>query len=186
MPRRPLIQTYLHGLHALPADVVDELTDGLIETYEHHRARVLAPDEAACGAIEEFGATRQVLAAFDQVAPGRRASRRLPAAGPLVGLCWATALVTARAWSWPIPTWVPPVLGTALMTVIALLLVAARSRRLHWALFGVGGVVILDLLMISGVLAAASAMSWPLRLAITASLARTCFAARTLPALRTR
>lgn len=185
MSRHPLIETYLRGLHVLPTEVIDELTDGLIETYDHHRALGSDPDQAARAAIEEFGTAEQILAAFDQIAPGRRVSRRLLATGPFVGLCWSAALIASRAWTWPIPAWTPLVLASALATVIALLLMGASGRRLHRAApLGAGGLVILDTLAISGVLAIAPGISWPLRLAILASLARAYLTARTLPALR--
>lgn len=187
MPRHPLIQTYLDDLRTLPADAVDELTDGLTETYDHHRTRGLAPDDAARAAIAEFGTAPQILAAFDAIAPGRRTARRLLAAGPPVGLAWASALITARAWTWPIPTWAPPLLGALLLTVIALLAAAARSRRLrHAALPGAGGVILIDALVITGALAAAPVLSWPLLLAILGSLTRAGLTAQALPALRAR
>jgi hypothetical protein len=44
MSRHELIEIYLLDLRGLlPADVVDELTDGLIETYERFRSRGLNP-----------------------------------------------------------------------------------------------------------------------------------------------
>lgn len=157
----------------------------LIETYDHHRARGNDPDQAARAAIQEFGTAEQIIAAFDRIEPGRSASRRLLASGPLVGLGWGAALVSSRVWTWSIPTWTSPVLAGSLMTVIALLLVAAKSRRFrHAAPLGAGGLILLDILAISGVLTTAPAMSWPLRLAILASLARAYLSARTLPALR--
>lgn len=186
MPRHPLIETYLHGLHVLPANVVAELTDGLTETYDHHRTLGSEPEQAARAAIEEFGTAEQILTAFDQIALGRRVSRRLLATGPLVGLCWATALIAGRAWRWPVPSWVPLTLAGALVTVTALLLVGAGGRHLHRAApLGASGLVLLDTIALSGVLAVAPAMSWPLRLALLASLVRVCITARTLPALRT-
>lgn len=185
MPRHPLIEKYLHGLDVLSAEMVDELTDGLIETYDHHRALGSDPDQAARAAIEEFGTAEQILAAFDQIAPGRRASRRLLATGPLVGLCWGTALITSRAWTWSIPNWTPLVLAGALAAVIALLLVGATGRRpRRAAALGPAGLVLLDTLVVSGVLAVVPTMSWPLRLAILASLVRAAMTARTLAALR--
>lgn len=42
MPGHRLIQIYLLDLRkALPAGIVDELTDGLLETYDHHRSQGL-------------------------------------------------------------------------------------------------------------------------------------------------
>lgn len=183
-----LIQAYLDELRALPAEVVDELADGLIETYDHHRALGHSPGDAARAAIAEFGSADQIVAAFDQITPARRTSRLLLATGPLVGACWGTALLTADVWTWPIPTWAPPALGAALLTVVALLLTGARAaggRARRTASFAAGGLALLDSLMISGVAATAPALSWPLRVAILASLARACLAVRTLPRILT-
>jgi hypothetical protein len=186
MPRHHLIEDYLDGLRVMPADVVEELADGLVETYEHHCVRGRTPDEAARTAITEFGTAEQILAAFDEIAPGRRASRLLLTTGPLAGLCWGTALLTSHAWTWPIPSWAPPALGVGLVTVIALLLVAVRGRRRRRAASsGAGGLVLLDTLAIIGVLAVAPAVSWPLLLAMLASVVRACLTARTLPRVLT-
>lgn len=185
MPRHRLIDDYLRVLRTLPAGVIDELADGLVETYDRHRARGRAPDDAARATIEEFGAPDQVLAAFDRIAPGRRLSRLLLALGPFVGLCWGAALVSARAWTWPIPAWTPVTLGAALAAVIALLLAAAYGRRLRRAApLAAGGVLLIDAAAICGVLATAPTIPWPLRAAILGSLARACLTARTLPHLR--
>ena len=43
------------------------------------------------------------MAAFTRLSPARHAARRLLAAGPVVGGCWAAALITGRAWTWPVP-----------------------------------------------------------------------------------
>jgi hypothetical protein len=45
----PLIEAHLSTLRGrLPADAVDELADGLIETYHHHLAEDADPYTAAC------------------------------------------------------------------------------------------------------------------------------------------
>jgi hypothetical protein len=186
MPGHLLIQDYLADLHGLPAEVVDELTDGLLETYEHHRARGHAPDDAAHAAIAEFGSARDVVAAFDRIAPGRRTARALLATGPLVGLCWGTALITARVWTWPIPAWAPPALGAALATVIVLLLVAAqasRSRARRAAAAGAGTIALLDVLVVAGVIATAPVLPGLLQVALVASVVRACLSVRTLPGI---
>jgi len=183
------LKGHLDGLRHLPADVVQELTDGLMETYDAHRARGRAPDDAARAAIAEFGTIEAILAAFEAIAPGRRASRILLATGPLVGLCWGTALLTSRAWTWPVPNWAPPILAAGLVTVIPLLLVGARhGRRSDAACFGAGGLVVLDTVVILGVLAVAPAV-WSLLPAMLASLLRASLTTRALPgvlAARTR
>ena len=162
MPRHHLIQDYLDDLRALPAEVVDELADGLLETYDRYRTLGHPPDDAARAAITEFGTAQQIVAAFDQTTPGRRTSRLLLATGPLVGACWGTALVTARVWTWPIPAWAPPALGATLLTVIVLLLRASRApwvRARRAASVGVGGLTLLDTVMIVSAVTAAPAMA---------------------------
>jgi hypothetical protein len=185
MSRHPLIEGYLHSLRGLPGDVVDEIADGLIESYEHHRARGCDPDGAARATITEFGPAGQVIAAFAQIAPGRRVSRLLLATGPLVGLCWGAALLTAHAWTWPAPGWVPPLFGVALAACIGTLLTAAFSRRIRRAaLFAGTGLIVLDALVISTALAVAPTTSSLLWLAVLVSLARICFTAHALPQVR--
>jgi hypothetical protein len=179
MPRHHLIEQYLDGLRVLPAEAVKELTDGLIETYDHYRASGHEPDDAARAAITEFGTTEQIIAAFDQIAPGRRAARLLLATGPLVGICWGTAVFTSRAWTWRIPIWAPLTIGAGLVTVIALLVAGTRGHRTQWAASaGAAGLVLLDALAVTGALATAPAMSRPLLIAMLASLQRICSTAR--------
>ena len=60
-------------------------------------------DAAAEAAVVEFGAPDLIAREFTRAHPARRAARRLLAAGPAVGLCWAVALITSRAWTWPVP-----------------------------------------------------------------------------------
>ena len=67
-----LIAAYLTALtRRLPADPVDELRDGLTETYQRHRLAGLDPDAAARAAVTEFGEPELVIAAFvpDQRTP---------------------------------------------------------------------------------------------------------------------
>src|SRR5436190_24327658 len=99
-----LIAGYLDALsRQLPGHVVEELADGLTETCRRHLDLGLAPEAAAQAAVAEFGDPELIAAEFTRVHPARRAARRLLAAGPPVGLCWAVALVTGRAWTWPVP-----------------------------------------------------------------------------------
>ena len=93
-------------------------------------ARVDAQQDAALdaepaeAAVAEFGSTEEILAAFARVNPVRRAARRLLGLGPVVGGCWAAALVTSRTWPglWPSPARV--MLGLVLVSCIGLLAVA--------------------------------------------------------------
>src|SRR5262245_65764669 len=99
-----LISSYLEVLAAqLPAPIVEELADGLTETHRSYLRQGLAPDRAAESAVAEFGEPRAIVAEFARVNPARRAARRLLGIGPAVGACWAVALITSRAGSWPVP-----------------------------------------------------------------------------------
>src|SRR4051812_27850025 len=102
--RSETLERYLDTLSGqLPGPVVEELADGLEETWRRYLCLGLAPEEAAAATVAEFGAPDVIVAEFARAHPGRRAARRLLAAGPVVGLCWAVALVTGRAWTWPVP-----------------------------------------------------------------------------------
>lgn len=160
MPRHALIDGYVNALRTLPAEVVDELTDGLYETYDQHRARGLTPDDAARTAIAEFGTAEQVLAAFARNMPARRTARLLLATGPFAALGWSTGLLTAHAWTWPVPAWALLALGTALATIGALLLTAVRTRHIRGtAIPAMGGLLLLDTLAITGTLTVAPVVS---------------------------
>ena len=104
MPGPGLITGYLDTLSGqLPGPVVEELAGGLEETYRRHLSLGLTPDAAAAVAVAEFGAPELIMAEFTRAHPARRAARRLLMTGPVVGSCWAVALITSRAWTWPVP-----------------------------------------------------------------------------------
>ena len=99
-----LINDYLAALSAdLSPGIVAELADGLYQTHKHYLEQGLDSDDAATAAIAEFGEPQVVVAAFTSASPARRAARRLLAIGPLVGSCWAVALLTGRSRTWPVP-----------------------------------------------------------------------------------
>jgi hypothetical protein len=126
----PLIDTHLADLaRRLPADAVDELADGLTETWHHHVATGRPPADAARAAIAEFGNAEQIAEAFVTNCPGRRTARILLGTGPFVGLCWGASLLTARAWEWPIPTPAAVAAAVTLLAVVAALITSATSRR---------------------------------------------------------
>jgi hypothetical protein len=189
MARHQLIDDYLKALaRQLPADAVDELADGLIETWQQHRAAGLSPDVAARAAIAEFGDAEQLIGAFIRNGPARRTARQLLATGPLVGLCWATALISAHAWAWPIPTGARAAFGVALVATIAALVTAARSehrytRTRRSATSAAIALIGLDTLMLGGVLILAPALAWPMAIAAPVSLTRIGFTIRALPRL---
>jgi hypothetical protein len=166
----------------LPADAADELADGLTETYQRHLTLGLQADAAARAAIAEFGAPDLIIAAFVQQAPGRQMARSLLGSGPLVGGCWAVALLTGDAWAWTVPAAVRLVFGLALATLVAVLAVAATARRSYRrtgiTTVGGAGLLVLDAAMLTCVALEAPAVTAPLTVAVIASLTRITFTAR--------
>lgn len=189
MAGHALIDSHLAQLaHDLPAEAVEELADGLTETYEHHLARGLDPTAAATAAITDFGDPNLINAAFTRNAPGRRAALALLATGPVLAACWAPSLILGHAWTWPVPLAAAVAGGLTLLAVVATLTVAATSRhsyrRTRLAALGALGLAVLDSAVVAAVLLAAPALVWPMAIAIPASLIRLCLTARTLPRLR--
>ena len=189
MPEPRLIRSYLAVLAAqLPAPIVEELADGLTETHRSYLRQGLAPDRAAESAVAEFGEPQAIVAEFARVNPARRAARRLLGIGPVVGACWAVALITSRAGSWPVPLLARILIGLALVTIIGLLAAAALSTRYRLAaragIAGCIGIATLDAVLITGVALADASLTWVMVGAMVASTARIAFAARSLvPAL---
>jgi hypothetical protein len=186
-----LIEGYLAELaRHLPAEAVDELADGLLETWQYHLAAGLAPATAARAAIAEFGSSEQVTTAFVTQAPGRRTARMLLATGPLVGLCWGVSLIVSRVWTWPVPTVAVASFAAALLAAAGVLAFAATGRGNYrrTRLGGIGGLglVVLDAAMLAGVLLVAPSWVWPMAVAIPASVARIGLTVRLLPAALTR
>jgi hypothetical protein len=118
-----LIDGYLAMLaRQLPPDAVDELADGLTETYLRQRSAGLEPDAAARAAITEFGAPGTVLAAFAGQATGRGYRRTRLAAGAGLGLIGldgtllATVMLIAPPFAWPMALAVPASLARMVLT----------------------------------------------------------------------
>ncbi|WP_425954868.1 hypothetical protein [Xylanimonas sp. McL0601] len=187
-----LIDDYVGALAAqLPDAVVSELADGLTETFDRFRREGLDPDAAARASMTEFGRPSEIVAAFVESDPVRRAARRLLVTGPVVGLCWATALVTNHVWTRPASALLPFAPGGLLVITIALLAAASFGRRYH-AVRWTGtaaclGMAVVDVTMLTvALLAAPGLVLWPVVvLAGTASAARIAFSARTLRAALT-
>ena len=120
-----------HGALArrLPAEVVEELVDGLTETWQRHLADGLPPTAAARAAISEFGTAEAIIAAFVRQSPGRRHARLLLATGPLVGIAWGVSLVNAQAWTWAVPAPAAAAFALTLLVVVGTLAAAATSRH---------------------------------------------------------
>jgi hypothetical protein len=174
-----LIDEYLAVLaRRLPSDTVEELADGLAATYERLRSDGLDPDPAAMAALAEFGTPDAVLSAFARQAPGQRLARSLLYLGPVVGLCWGAAILTGH---WPVPVPVRIAFGTALFAIVAALGYAATSRRRYRLTRIAGaaglGVIALDTTILTFVATASVPFTWPLALAVPASLTRIAFTA---------
>jgi hypothetical protein len=185
MPEPSLISTYLAALSAqLPVPVVEELAGGLDETRQRYLAQGLDPDAAASAALAEFGDPGVIIAAFTRLSPGRRAARRLLAAGPVVGGCWGLVLASGHAWTWPVPVAGRVLFGAALLSVIGLLAAAAFGRKYRSVrragAAGCLGMTAVDAAMLLAVTFTMPALIWPVILAAAASAARLTFIARTL------
>jgi hypothetical protein len=185
MAEAGVITDYLTALSAqLPAPVVEELADGLDQTCQRYLNQGLGAQAAAEAAIAEFGAPEVLLAHFTRLSPVRHVARRLLAGGPVVGGCWAIALITGRAWSWPVPVAARVLVGVALAGTIGLLATAAFStkyrsiRRAGTA--GCAGMTALDTTMLLTAALVLPAVAWPTILAMAASAARLTFTARAL------
>ncbi|NUR87867.1 MAG: hypothetical protein HOY71_27600 [Nonomuraea sp.] len=170
----------------LPARAVDELADGLEETYAAHLTRTGDPDLAAREAIAEFGDADTVTAAFVRDSPSRRSALLLVAIGPVVGVTWATLLISSHGWTWAPPLGDRILYGAALLAVVATLLLTLRGklayRRNRRAMVGASiGTMLLDGLMVG--FALASGLAWPLTIGVAASLIRIALTARGLPAV---
>jgi hypothetical protein len=190
MSQASLITDYLSVLSAqLPAPLVQELADGLDQTQQHYLIQGLTPDAAAGAAVAEFGEPQVIVAAFTRLSPARHAARRLLAAGPVVGGCWAVALIIGRAWAWPVPATGRLLFGAGLITVIGLLAAAAFGRRYRSArragAVACAGITVLDGVMLIAVVLAIPVLIWPVILAAAASAARLTFTARALRAVLT-
>lgn len=186
MAGHPLIDDYLATLaRHLPADTVDELSDGLTETYRRHRHTSSDPEAAAAAAITEFGIPEQVIEAFVRQAPGRRTALALLASGPIVGGCWAATLIAGHAWTWPIPAAARFTFGIVLLTVVAMLALAATARtslrRTRITAVAGLGLIALDGAMCGAIVLVEPNFVWPMAIATLASLARLSLTTRALP-----
>ncbi|MFD8501285.1 permease prefix domain 1-containing protein [Streptomyces sp. NPDC059687] len=184
-----LIDAYLGSLHhRLPADVVSELADGLVETYEHYRNQGLTPDTAARAAIADFGSPDLIVAGFAHTAPGRRIARTLLFTGPLVGACWAAALLTTQPWPPLILSVARVAAPTALFAIVGLLVVALRGpyRRIRAAAFAASaGLVIVDTAALITLTVLALPFTGFVLGAATASALRITLTMRVIPRLTT-
>jgi hypothetical protein len=192
MASHALINAHVAALRSrrLPTAAIDELADGLTETYDQRLLDGLDPDNAATTAVTEFGTVDEIAEAFGRHAPGHRIAKTLLATGPMVGASWAASFITARAWTWPHARTAALVFAAGLVLTVALLEVA----RLHYrnyaqtrvtSLIGSINVIGFDTALIATITVAAPVFVWPMILATSASLARIAFTLRVLPPLFT-
>jgi hypothetical protein len=185
MAKPSVIEDYLSALSAdLPAPIVEELSDGLDQTCQRYLDQGLEPSAAAEAALAEFGDPQVILADFTRLSPARHAARKLLATGPVVGGCWAIALISGRAWSWPVPAPVRVLLAIALLSVIGTLAAAALGRRYRSVsragAAGCAGIAAIDTAVLTTVALVIPALTLPVLVAMAASLARITVAARGL------
>lgn len=185
-----LIADYRSALsRRLPEPLVDEIADGLAETYQYYVATGVAPDQAAQTALAEFGDADTIAAAFAVDAPARRAARALIATGPIAGVCWVLALISGHAWHWVLPGFATVGIGVMLAAIIVLLQCAARtgSYRLGRRAMTVAclGLIALDCSLIAAMALPGTVRAWPVALAVAAGTMRACFTARALRRVRT-
>lgn len=183
MARHALIDVYLAKLAGrLPADAIEELDDGLTETWQRLCAEGHAPDAAARQAVTEFGSADEIVDAFVAHAPGRRAARLLLATGPVVGAVWGAALMASRFWTWPNAAALAPAVGVVLILAVLILVAAATAshsyRRTQLGEVGALGVLVLDGALLVAVSTATTAFAWPLVVAVMISAARIVFVLR--------
>jgi hypothetical protein len=111
------------------------------------------------------------------------------ASGPLFAGLWGSSLISAQAWTWPIPLGAAVAFGATLLAVVATLVAAALSRSYQRTkLTGPACALLaaLDGAMIAAIAMTAPALSWPMALAIPASIVRIGLAVRTVPRILAR
>jgi hypothetical protein len=188
----PLIAAQLAELaEQLPGDIVEELADGLRATYARHNAGGVDPDAAAARAVAEFGEARVIAREFRPLAPGRRMALLLLATGPLAGACWAAALISEQAWTWPVPMTVRILCAAALIVLVATLATASLARcsyqRLNRLAAAAGlGLLAMDALLLTTLLTLSPSIDGLPLLAVVASSARMTLTGTRLPALLAR
>ena len=182
MADHSLIAAYRHDLLArLPAELAEEVSDGLTDTHEQYLRRGLSPDQAALAAIAEFGRAGTVVDAFRRACPVWRLARVLIVTGPIVGGWWAAALIVARAWDWPIPVAAPLLVGLVLAASVVMLATASLTRRyqslLRAGITGCLGIAVLDVTVLTTAITLAPGARWLLVIAMSVSVIRLTFVA---------
>ena len=175
-----LIAAYRHDLQArLPAELAEEVSDGLTDAQEEYVRRGLSPDEAAAAAIAEFGQPGTVVDAFRSACPVLRLARILIVTGPIVGGWWAAALITGRAWDWSVPIAALLLVGLLLAASVVMLATASLTPRYQSlrraGIAGCLGIAVLDATVITTAMPLASDARWLVVIAICLSAVRLTF-----------
>ncbi len=98
-----VIEDYLTALSAqLPAPIVEELADGLDETRQRYLRQGLDAEARPAPLWQSSATPDVILADFARQSPARRSSPQDPGRRTVVGGCWGVALITRRAWAWPV------------------------------------------------------------------------------------
>ena len=108
--RPATLERYLDRLSGqLPGPVVEELADGLEETWRRYLGLGLAPEAAAQAAVAEFGASELIAAEFARTHPATRpsvmATYRWAGSRTAVKAAQPGAEVSNVAWPSSIPAW---------------------------------------------------------------------------------
>ena len=178
MTGNQLVDDYLGHLSSrLPTAIVEELEDGVTETYVNQLSRTTDDIAAAKATIAAFGHPDAVVRAFVRNSPGRRLAKALLATGPFVGLMWGASLIMSNAWNWPIPFAARIAFGSAVFFGVGALLATTRTtdrveRCRIAAATGALTIIVLDATMITTALTFATPQAWLLPLAIAASSIR--------------
>jgi len=107
-------------------DILAEVTDGLLECYQEHRADGQSPARAAESAVAGFGDPHRLASGFAGVLAGRAAHRiglGLVLTGPAVGAAWVAAFAgrTGSDWATQVAAMPSVVPGLAVAVPAALL-----------------------------------------------------------------
>jgi hypothetical protein len=188
MARHQLIAAELDTLGArLPRAALAELADGLDDTFDALLAEHGDADIAAAATVEEFGDADSIIAAFFRDSPWRRLATVLLATGPAMGVVWGITLIGQHAWEWPLPLLIRIMYGTALVTLVVMLVLVTRERSAYrWTRRATAGcavgLILLDASMIGTVSVLAAFPPWTIPIAVGASLVRIVGITRALPA----
>lgn len=172
-----LIAAYRHDLLTrLPAELAEEVSDGLTDAQEEYVRRGLSPDQAAAAAVADFGHPGTVADAFRSASPVLRLARILIATSPVVGGWWAATLITARAWDWSIPLAAPVLVGLILAASVVTLATASLTPRYQSlrraGIAGCLGIAVLDVTVITTAVLLAPDARWLVAIAICLSAVR--------------